>query len=325
MNLYSGPLKWVPLILIGFALLEMLLLKRRKIAYSWAETLNSIFISFGQRAAGILGAGLFAGLYLWTWEHRLWSVPLNTVWGLALLFFGQELLYYWEHRLSHECRWFWASHVVHHSPNHLNLSAAYRLSWTAPFTGQSLVFLPLVWLGFHPAAVFGMLALNLLYQFWLHTELVPRLGWFDRIFNSPSNHRVHHAANLNYLDANYGGILIIFDRLFGTWIPERAEEPCRFGLVKPLTSNNPLVIVFHEWLALGRDLWRHRNPATQLQLILRAPGWQPDGRGQTTAQLRAQAVGQNPAPQRDQAPEEMTSASSSGAASASIARGRATL
>ena len=289
MNLYAGPLKWVPLILIALALLEIVLLKRRNMAYSWAETINSIVISVGQRIAGMLGATLFAGLYLWTWEQRLWTIPLDTLWGLTLLFLGQEFLYYWQHRLSHECRWFWASHVVHHSPNFLNLSAAYRLSWTAPFTGQSLIFLPLVWLGFHPAAVFGMVAVNLLYQFWLHTELVPRLGWFDRIFNSPSNHRVHHAANLNYLDANYGGVLIVFDRLFGTWIPEQADEPCRYGLVKPQNSNNPLVIVFQEWFSLGRDLLRYRHFPTQLRLLLRAPGWQPDGHGETTAHLRARA------------------------------------
>lgn len=287
MNLYHGPLKWISLIVIGIALLEIVILQRKKMAWSWQETCNSIFISFGQRVAAMAGAGLFAGVYLWSWEHRLFTVPLSSLWGIALLFLGQEFLYYWEHRLSHECRWFWASHVVHHSPNHLNLSAAYRLSWSAPFTGQSLIFLPLVWLGFHPAAVFGMLAINLLYQFWLHTELVPRLGWFDRIFNSPSNHRVHHAANLRYLDANYGGILIIFDRLFGTWIAEDEHEPCRFGLVKPLTSNNPLVIVFQEWLALGRDMLRHRNPIIWFNYLVQPPGWQPDGKGQTTAQMRA--------------------------------------
>ena len=295
MNLYEGPLRWVPLLLIAIALLEMLYLKRTGRGASWPEAFNSVFISFGQRATGMLGLTLYGALFLWVWQHRLFSIDMQQIWVWPLLFLGTEFLYYWEHRLSHESRWFWASHVVHHTPNFLNLSAAYRLSWTAPLTGQTLFFLPLIWLGFHPAAVFGMVALNLLYQFWLHTELVPRLGWFDRIFNSPSNHRVHHAANLDYLDANYGGILIVFDRMFGTWVPERADLPCRFGLVQPITSQNPLVIVFHEWLALARDWRQYQSLSVRWQLLWRAPGWRPDGSGKTTAQLRAaagQATGQ---------------------------------
>lgn len=290
----EAALNWVPLVLMGVALLELALLQRLKRAWDWRESLTSIVISIGQRIARLGGTALYGGVFLWVWQHRCFNIPLNTVWAVALLFFLQEFFYYWEHRLSHESRWFWASHVVHHSPNYLNLSAAYRLSWTAPFTGQTLIFLPMVWLGFHPLAVFGMVALNLLYQFWIHTELVPKLGWFDRIFNSPSNHRVHHAANLNYLDANYGGVLIIFDRIFGTWVPE--TEPCRFGLVQPMRSNNPLVVQFAEWQALGRDLLRQRGWRTRLNLLLRAPGWQPDGKGKTTAQLRAAAGATKSAP-----------------------------
>ena len=276
---------WVPLVLMGIALVELCVLHKLKRAYDWRESLNSMVISFGQRFTRLGGTAIYGGLFLWTWEHRWFTIPVDTLWGISLLFFLQEFFYYWEHRLSHESRWFWASHVVHHSPNHLNLSAAYRLSWTAPFTGQSLFFLPMVWLGFHPAAVFGMLALNLLYQFWIHTEWVPRLGWFDRIFNSPSNHRVHHAANLPYLDANYGGVLIIFDRIFGTWVPE--TEPCKFGLVKPQTSNNPLRVQFDEWRALMQDVFHAKDWRTRINFLFRAPGWQPDGKGQTTAQLRA--------------------------------------
>ena len=282
----ENALVWVPLVLMGVALLELCVLHQLKRAYDWRESLNSMVISFGQRFARLGGTAIYGGLFIWSWEHRWFTIPINTLWGISLLFFLQEFFYYWEHRLSHESRWFWASHVVHHSPNHLNLSAAYRLSWTAPFTGQTLIFLPLVWLGFHPAAVFGMLALNLLYQFWIHTEWVPRLGWFDRIFNSPSNHRVHHASNLQYLDANYGGVLILFDRIFGTFVPE--TEPCQFGLVKPQTSNNPLRVQFDEWRALLHDVVHAKDWRSRINFLFRAPGWQPDGRGQTTAQLRAE-------------------------------------
>jgi sterol desaturase/sphingolipid hydroxylase (fatty acid hydroxylase superfamily) len=255
MNLYqSGPLPWIFPVLLLLALIELLLLQRYGQKIDWRQSANSLLIAIGQRGVNLVSASLYAGLFFWVWEHRLWTVPMPTWWGIGLLFLLQEFCYYWEHRLSHECRWFWASHVVHHSPTQLNLSAAYRLSWTAGFTGQLLFFLPLVALGFHPLAVVAAVGVNLLYQFWLHTEWVPTLGWFDTVFNSPSNHRVHHASNLRYLDANYGGVLIIFDRMFGTWIKESPTEPCIFGLVKPLKSSNPLVILFHEWIALGRDV-----------------------------------------------------------------------
>lgn len=296
MNEYQELLRtWMPRIgatLFIVALAELCWLRYRGRAFDWRETANSVFISIGQRGAGLLGASLYAGVFYFAWQHRLFDIDMALWWSFPLLFLGQEFFYYWEHRLSHECRWFWASHVVHHSPNYLNLSAAYRLSWTAPFTGQHLIFLPLVWLGFHPGAVFAMLAVNLLYQFWLHTELVPRMPWFDAIFNSPSNHRVHHAANLAYLDANYGGILIIFDRLFGTYIPERADLPCRFGLVQPMHTQNPLRIVFQEWGKLARDVYQANDWRARLGYLYRAPGWQPNGVGATTRDLRKQEAQQ---------------------------------
>lgn len=297
MNVYQGPLRWLALILLGIAMLELYILHRRGMPFDWRETLNSIFISIGQRLAALAAASLFAGVYMLVWKYRLFDIPMPSWWGIALLFVAQEFVYYWEHRLSHEVRWFWASHMVHHSPNFLNLSAAYRLSWTAPFTGQNLLFLPLIWLGFHPLAVFAMLGVNLLYQFWLHTELVPRLGWFDNIFNSPSNHRVHHAANLDYLDANYGGILIIFDRIFGTYIPEKAEQPCQFGLVHPLRSHNPLKIVFHEWRLLWQDWRQTPRWADKFALLYKAPGYKPGGAGYTTRELRQQRAASQSAAQ----------------------------
>jgi len=125
-----------------------------------------------------------------------------------------------------------------------------------------------------------------LYQFWLHTELVPRLPGLDRILNTPSNHRVHHAVNPRYLDRNYGGMLIVFDRLFGTWVPESDGEPCRYGLVRPLLSNNPLHIAFHEWIALARDLRYAGSVRAALGHLFGPPGWRPDGSGITTRSLR---------------------------------------
>ncbi|WP_235840086.1 sterol desaturase family protein [Derxia lacustris] len=271
-------LSWLLPLLMALALLEVLLLRRRQLRWDARDALASAVIALGQPLGRAAGAWLFAGLFAFTWEHRLWTVPLDRAWAIGLLFVGEELCYYGYHRASHRVRWFWATHAVHHSPEQLNLSGAYRLGWTGGITGTGLFFLPLVWLGFAPAAVFGMLALNLLYQFWLHTELVPRLGWLEGIVNTPSAHRVHHARNGPYLDRNFGGVLLLWDRVLGTYTPERADIPCDYGLLPPLQSRNPLFISFHEWIALGRDLRRAPRWRDRLGLLLRPPGWQPEPR-----------------------------------------------
>jgi sterol desaturase/sphingolipid hydroxylase (fatty acid hydroxylase superfamily) len=209
------------------------------------ECLINVYLSFGL-ALPLIGLA---------WTHRLTTVPLDTGAAIAVLFLGEEFCYYWFHRCSHRLRWLWSSHAVHHSPNQLNLSAAYRIGWTARLTGSNLFYVPLIWVGFPPRAVFTTLSLNLLYQFLLHATWIPKLGPLEWVLNTPSHHRVHHATNSQYLDKNYGGVLIVFDRLFGTFAAEREDEPCRYGLVEPLHSYNPVRIAFHEWLALGRDLW----------------------------------------------------------------------
>jgi sterol desaturase/sphingolipid hydroxylase (fatty acid hydroxylase superfamily) len=167
------------------------------------------------------------------------------------------------HRCAHVIRWMWASHVVHHTPEHLHLASAFRLGATEILSGTWLFYLPLSLLGLHPAAVTAMLAINLAYQYWLHTELIGRLGPLEWVFNTPAHHRIHHASNAEYLDRNYGGILIIWDRLFGTFAHERPDLPIRYGLAHPIGSLNPLRLTFHEWTAIMRDLrasssWRGR-------------------------------------------------------------------
>ena len=182
-----------------------------------------------------------------------------------------------------------SNHAVHHSPNQLNLSAAYRIGIFGRLTGTAFFFVPLVWLGFPPRIVFAMLQLNLLYQFWIHATWIPRLGWLEWVLNTPSAHRVHHAANLDYLDANYGGVLIVFDRLFGTYRAERDDLPCRYGLVKPMTGYNPLQLEFGPWIELGRDLLRARSPRAFFGTLLMPPGWRADGPGETSEELRGRA------------------------------------
>jgi sterol desaturase/sphingolipid hydroxylase (fatty acid hydroxylase superfamily) len=225
----------------------------------------------------------------WFWRHRLWTLPMNHWSGWLACFVGQEFCYYWYHRSAHRMRWFWCTHAVHHSPNHLNLSAAYRFGWTGRLTGSTLFFVCAPLFGMPPGLLMIMLSLNLLYQFWLHTTWIPRLGPLEWLLNTPSAHRVHHASNREYLDGNYGGVLIVFDRLFGTYIAERRDTPCRYGLVRPMTTYNLLTIEFEHWRALWRDLRTARSFSEAFSYVLKPPGWRPDGNGETTEDLRRRA------------------------------------
>jgi sterol desaturase/sphingolipid hydroxylase (fatty acid hydroxylase superfamily) len=230
------------------------------------------------------------GAMFWMWEHRLWTLPMDDWRGWVACFLGQEFFYYWYHRAAHRVRWFWCTHSVHHSPNQLNLSAAYRFGWTGRLTGTLAFFLLAPLLGMHPRVILVMLSLNLLYQFWIHATWIPKLGPLEWVLNTPSSHRVHHASNLEYLDGNYGGVLIIFDRLFGTYIPERPDLPCKYGLVKPVTSYNLLVIEFEPWRQLWRDLRGARSLSDTLAFLWRPPGWRPAGEvSEMTQDLRQRA------------------------------------
>lgn len=226
----------------------------------------------------------------WAIKHRLTTIAIDGWLSVLLLFIGMEFCYYWFHRASHRIRWFWLNHAIHHSSNDFNLSAAIRIGVWGKFIGTAVFFAPLVYLGFDVRTVFATLSLNLLYQFWIHAQWIPKLGFLEGILNTPSAHRVHHAANAEYLDANYGGVLIIFDRLFGTYVAEREDVPCRYGLVHPLESNNPLVIEFEQWRGLVRDLWHSGSWRNGLLYLVKPPGWNAHGAGSTTEELRAAAT-----------------------------------
>jgi sterol desaturase/sphingolipid hydroxylase (fatty acid hydroxylase superfamily) len=221
-------------------------------------------------------------------QYRLGTIAVDTWPAIAALFIGQEFCYYWYHRGAHRIRWFWCNHQIHHSSNDLNLSAAYRIGILGRLSGSAFFFIPLVLLGFPPKLAFQMLSLNLLYQFWIHSTWIPKLGWLEYVFNTPSAHRVHHAANLDYLDANYGGILIIFDRLFGTYRAERDDLPCRYGLVVPMKGYNWFRMEFGPWAALWKDLRGAKSFGNAVGFLLRPPGWRPNGSGASTEDLRLQ-------------------------------------
>ncbi len=264
-----------PLLILAAATIEGFWLQHRDGRYDWHAYFASLGDLILRAAVRLLPLGLATGLLDWLWMHRFYTMPLATVWPWLLLLVAQDFLYYWMHRADHRVRWLWATHSVHHSPNELNLSAAYRLGWTSRLSLAPIFFAPLVVAGFPPLVVGSALALNLLYQFWLHAPWIPRLGLAEWVLNTPAHHRVHHACNPEYLDANFGGVLIVFDRWFGTFRAKRADVPLRYGLVDPMTSYNPLVIGLREWIAIGRELIAARSLREVFETVAAPPRPRP--------------------------------------------------
>jgi sterol desaturase/sphingolipid hydroxylase (fatty acid hydroxylase superfamily) len=259
--------------------------ERKDTATSLSMGLGNVFINIGWKVAVL---AVYAGVYTLTPLR----IPADAWWAWVLLFFGDDLAYYAYHRAGHRVRILWASHVVHHSSEHYNLSTALRQTWT-PQTALPF-WLPLLALGFEPWMVLLAQAWNLCYQFWIHTERIGKLpAWFEFVFNTPSHHRVHHGSQQQYLDRNYGGILIIWDRLFGTFEPE--GERVRYGLTKNIGTFNPVRVAFHEYGAIWRDVKAAEGWRARAGYVLRGPGWQPTARA---ARRRRSAPEAAPAPQR---------------------------
>ena len=273
MNYADITLKFLPFFLISIAIEVFWIVRWKKQKYPVKESLISLAIAVGHRMSKIISIIPTAALMTFAWNHRISTISLNHWWNVVLLFIGLEFTYYWYHRASHRIRWFWATHVVHHSPEYFNLSAAYRLGWTGGISGAGVFFMPLVWLGFQPIAVVIALALNLIYQFWIHTELIPKLGILEWFLNTPSHHRVHHASNSAYIDRNYGGVLIIFDRLFGTFAAEEASNPPVYGLTHPIKSNNPFKIALNEWIQIYKDIISTNSWSERFCYLFAPPEW----------------------------------------------------
>jgi sterol desaturase/sphingolipid hydroxylase (fatty acid hydroxylase superfamily) len=254
--------------------------------YEPRDTLTSLALGTGSTVAGALTGALVFSLAMWMYENRLFEIGW-VWWAWPLCFVLDDLAYYWAHRTGHRVRWFWASHVNHHSSQHYNLSTALRQTWTG-FIALGFIFrIPLALIGFHPALLLFVGAFNLIYQFWIHTEAINKFPrWFEYVMNTPSHHRVHHATNPRYLDRNYAGVFIIWDRMFGTFTEEVDSEKIRYGIVRQLGTFNLLWSVFHEWVGMFKDLWsapwRHK-----LSYLVREPGWSHDGSRETSTTIRA--------------------------------------
>jgi len=290
------PVTWaIPFFILSIILeIGLARLGKADARYEVKDTAVSLGMGLGSNIAGALLGGFVLAATVWVWQnYRLFDIPMTAVWAWVAVFLLEDLTYYWFHRISHERRFWWVSHVNHHSSQHYNLGTALRQTWTGQLNGSWLLWLPLAWLGFPPAMIAIQKGISLVYQYWIHTEAIKRLPrWFEGVFNTPSHHRVHHARNPVYLDRNYAGILIIWDRMFGTFQPELDAEPCRYGLVKNLATFNLLRVAFHEWIATAQDVVRH--PRHALGYIFGPPGWSHDGSRETSAMIKARAFRSSP-------------------------------
>lgn len=257
--------------------------RRRASAYNFADAVCSIGLGAMSQVSGIFSKLVMLGIYVAVYEHlRLFSLDVGSVavWLSGLLLY--DFLYYWHHRMGHEVGVLWAAHVVHHQSEEFNLSTALRQT-SSGFLFGWLFYLPMAVLGFPPLLFVAVGLIDLLYQYWIHTEQIGKLGWFDRVFASPSNHRVHHGVNDRYLDRNYGGILILWDRLFGTYADEDADEPVIYGTRSPLRRYDPVWSNLEVYAALARDTWRTRRWRDKFAVWWKPPGWRPDDLAATEA------------------------------------------
>jgi len=259
--------------------------KEHKYLYQTKDTLGSLGLGIGNVITGFFTKAVIFGLFTFLYNHRFFNLDSAVYWYWILLFFADDFSYYWFHRISHHVNYFWASHVVHHSSKNYNLAAALRQTWTGNATGAFLFWAWMPLAGFHPIWILFMQQISLIYQFWIHTETIQKMPTvFEYIFNTPSHHRVHHGSDIKYLDKNHAGILIIWDRMFGSFKSE--EERPVYGLTKNIESFNPATLAFKTWGELLKKVMHAGSVKNGISYFIKSPGWSHDGSTKTTAQLR---------------------------------------
>jgi sterol desaturase/sphingolipid hydroxylase (fatty acid hydroxylase superfamily) len=260
-------------------------LQKHQDHYNISDTFGSLSMGIGNIITGLVSKVVVFGAIVWFYDLRFFTLDRQMWWYWIAIFLADDFSYYWFHRLSHQVRYFWASHVVHHSSEYYNLGTALRQTWTGNISGSFVFYLWMPLIGFHPVDIFLMQTLSLIYQFWIHTEAIDRLPKpVEWIFNTPSHHRVHHGSDVKYLDKNHAGVLIIWDRMFGTF--QQEEQRPTYGLTSNLSSHNLFVIAFHEWRAIIKDISQAPNLKAGLGYIFGPPGWSHDDSRKTTEQLR---------------------------------------
>lgn len=255
--------------------------------YSWKETAMNIYLNLLNFGVDLLLRGLALFVLLFFAQYHL-PIQWSPIWYWICLFLLEDFLFWLEHFVDHHVRLFWAVHVTHHSSEEYNLTTGFRSSVLMPVY-RYLYFVPLALLGFAPLDILFMYAITQLYGILVHTQAIKKVpDWIGRILVTPAHHRVHHASNIPYLDKNMGMVLIIWDRIFGTFADELADEPVRYGLTKALDKpHHPVYVVFHEWQAIAKDLKKQTSLRNKLKYLFMPPGWSHDGSTQTAAQLRA--------------------------------------
>ena len=255
--------------------------------YSIKETLMNVYLCLLNGGIDLLFRAIYLVVLLWFYKFHVVNFSFNPWLYWILLFILEDIAFYVEHRVDHYCRIFWAVHVTHHSSEEFNLTTGFRSSVLQPIY-RFVYFIPLVLLGFQPIDIVFMYSLTQIYGILVHTQYINKMPrWFEAVFVSPSHHRVHHASNILYLDKNMGMVLIIWDRLFGTFQQELQEEPVKYGLTKQLDNpHHPAKIIFHEWMDLGTDLKKKVSLITKIKYLFMPPGWSHDGSTKTAKQLR---------------------------------------
>lgn len=278
-------------ILFGMMLIEIFhLCKEKKL------NKNDLFCSIGIIVVAQFIYYLLAGFILFSYSvayrYRLFNLPLNHWHTWLICFFADDFSYYWFHRINHKVRFFWASHIVHHSSETFTFSSALRIPWTSNITGSFLFWVWIPMLGIQPFMVILMKGVSALYQFCLHTEFVNKLPrWIEAIIVTPSHHRVHHASDVEYLDKNFGGNMIIWDKLFSTFYKER-KQPV-YGLTENINSYNPLIVAASEWGKLYKDITNTDSLQNKFRYLFNPPGWRAEGTSKTAKQLQKNQKHQN--------------------------------
>ena len=268
----------IPVFLVMIFIEIVATILRKKDYYRLNDAISSLSLGMMSVSSGILTKVIEVAIYTTIFSFTaFFELSAGDWWVWLFAWFFYDLCFYWAHRKSHEINILWAAHAIHHQSEEYNLTTALRQS-SSKFLLSWIFYMPLAFIGVPPVVFFTVALLNLLYQFWVHSRHIPKLGWYELFFVTPSNHRVHHAKNKKYLDKNYGGVFIIWDRMFGTFVEEQSEEeyePIRYGTLKPLRSWNPVWANFQIYQSLWADAWATRSWKEKLTLWFRKTGYRP--------------------------------------------------
>lgn len=253
---------------VSIVLTELFFSRKRKWTnYELKESYSSFIVHFIYQYSKVLTTAIFAPFFMWFWQHRLFNFSFSPTIAIVVYLPLSEFIYYWAHRISHHYSIDWASHIVHHSFTKMNTLSGSRQGLTSPITLHYFLAIPFALIGFHPLILFFYMKINLFYQMIIHTDLIPKIRFLDSFLNTPSNHRVHHGTQDIYLNKNFGGITIIFDKIFGTYQPELDAEKPIYGIKNGLPSQNPFYISFCGWIRLLTLYWNSLRVKLSKKLV----------------------------------------------------------